>query len=502
MEREMKPKREWVFLALILAAAVALRFFRLGAQSFWTDELLSIQLSEAPAGISYWRKVLWDVHGPLYSVILHFAKSISSQEAVLRTPSALAGVLSVFFMYRWLVVIGRRDLALLGALLIAVNPFNIYYSQELRFYSLVGLFSIVSLIAFERFLADPSYRRGALLGVMLAVTCLSHFSALFLCAGFFLYLVLTRRLKGQVLRSAALAAAVLLVIISPWIYREIYFLRTVSIVNVPALPVEERLRGAHTINIWSYPYTLYAFSAGYSLGPDLRELHEVRSGTALLGRYGLQLIVTMVLFGGVLAAGIAKSLRGKRGVFFIIIAAVPLLGTTLLAVSNVKVFNVRYLTCMFPVYVALLAFGVPDRRLFRGVVTAALCAVMLVSAWNYFTVPRYGRDDLKGAARIITELEEPGDLVLVLTVRATFDYYYRGPNDTMTLYPRVMGRTRTEERLDGIFAKHDRIWYLRCRPWDADPDDLLLALLRKHADETHIRDLPGIEIYLFDKPAD
>ncbi|HMA77041.1 MAG TPA: glycosyltransferase family 39 protein, partial [Candidatus Krumholzibacteriaceae bacterium] len=175
---------------LIIASGFFIRFWQLGKQSFWVDEIISLGMFKSPSSdISYFRKFLWDVHAPLYSLLLHFWSMVSQSEFWLRTPSALAGGISVFFLYKWLKETFNEKAALTGSLLLAISPFSLYYSQELRAYAMLNLFVILSLIAFRRFDIKPNLKSAATLGFVLALTCLIHTSALLLCIGIFVYSV-------------------------------------------------------------------------------------------------------------------------------------------------------------------------------------------------------------------------------------------------------------------------------------------------------------------------
>ena len=48
----------------------------------------------------------------------------------------------------------------------------------------------------------------------------------------------------------------------------------------------ERLRGETTVSAAAVPYAFYTFSAGFTLGPSLRELHEDASMPAVIRRHG------------------------------------------------------------------------------------------------------------------------------------------------------------------------------------------------------------------------
>ncbi len=490
-------KREWVILAGILMIAVSLRFFRLGHQSFWVDELMTIgSYSSPPDGVSYWKKLLWDIHGPLYSLIMHFWSMVNASEYWLRIPGAISGVLSVFFMHKWLKMIASDETALTGALILALNPMNLYYSQELRFYSLLTLFIILSMIAFKRFTGEPGKKTGVILGLTLGLACLSHFMALFLCTGFFVYMALTRKLKGDHLRYGLIAAAITLAVVSPWIYREIYFLGQIQIVDISTLPDESRLRGELTLNRWAYPYSVYVFSVGYSFGPDLRTLHMTSSGKWLLRNYGVSIVTVLLLFGSVALTGIIRSARKKVLSLFMSVALVTLGGVTAAAMFNIKVFNIRYLMSAFPVFIALLAFGIPRRKALKTVVLSALSLIMIISAWNYHVNPVYARDDFRSGADIVNSHEREGDLILVYGHQPAFRHYYNGINEVVDYTPEVDGVEYTSEILSGYLNKYERVWYLQCRQWGIDMDEVIFNILSTQDVDIESWEFPGIRLFL------
>jgi 4-amino-4-deoxy-L-arabinose transferase-like glycosyltransferase len=490
--------RERVLLAAILAAAAAVRFARLGAQSLWVDEILSLNAFSAPEGVSFRTKLLHDVHGPLYSFFMHFWSMASTAEAWLRLPGAAAGVLTVYLVHRWLARLGGGSAALPGALFVALSPFHLYYSQEVRFYSFLALFCVASLMAFERYLREPSTPSGLRLGLALALACLSHLSALFLAAALVLHLLFTGRLRGAHLRAGAAAAALLLILVSPWIYREIVYIRSIRVVDISALPVEERLRGELTLSPWSYPYLLYAFSVGYSFGPSLRELHVVPAREAIAAHAGA-IALAAAVFGPLAVAGLVRSARRGLLGYFLAVFIVAVASVTAAAMLNIKVFNVRYLIPAFPFYTALLAFGLPARRPLRWIATAAVAAVMLAGVFKYHGDPAYAREDVRSAAAIVERVGLPGDLVVVPTVHEVFRHYYEGRGEIRVIYPADLGREGLDERVAGAFAEHHRIWYVRSRHWDKDPEDLLPAALSAHGKLAHTWEFPGVLLMLYEK---
>jgi uncharacterized membrane protein len=491
--------RNLAVLTAVAVLAAVLRFFRLGHQSFWLDEILTIGSYSSPeGGISYGVKLLWDVHGPLYSLAMHFWSMASSSEAWLRAPGALAGVVTVILMYFWLRRESNESTALAGALLMAVNPFNIYYSQELRFYSFLTMFVVLSLLAFSRFDEKPSFRSGLLLGLALGLACLSHFMAVFLCAGLALYMVVTGRLRGDHLRYGALAALVTLVIVSPWIYREFFFLRRIRAVAASSRPVVYRMEGAGLSELMAYPYGLFAFAMGFSYGPDLRELHESVTVSSLLGRYGLQIALAALLFGTAAVAGLARLFRERRAALYICVLSATIGLVTAAAILKIKVLNARYLMCVFPLFIAIIAHGIPRARTARVAAVSALCALMLFSVMHYHFEPRYSRDDIRGAVEIISDADMPGDVILAPGMEAAVRHYYRGSRPVKSIYAAHLDRDGIEEKFRRLTEGRRRVWLVSCRVWDTDAEGHIVDYLETSMNRSAEYYLPGVRLVLYE----
>ncbi len=497
MNDRSAEKRRWFILAAILLVAAFLRFFRLGHQSLWIDEILTIgSYTSPPAPIPYWKKLLWDMHGPLYSLLMHFWSMVNGSEAWLRTPSAAAGVVSVLFIYRWIRKIGSESSALAAAMILAFNPFHIYYSQELRFYSFLTMFLLLSMIAFARFEEKPSWRSGIILGITLGLACLSHFMALFLCGGILVHSFVTRKVKGDYLRFGAVAAVITLIFVSPWIYREIYFLRQINVVDISDLPDPSRLRGDLTLNRWSYPYIFYAFSVGFSFGPGLRTLRGVSSGLELVKGYWLPLISVSIVFGAAALLGLMESIKKRTLSLFLSILLFSIGAASLAAMWNIKVFNVRYLMSAFPVFIAMTAFGISGGGRWKRILLSAVMSIMAVSAWNYHFDPVYARDDIRSGANLISSKETGGDLILVPGFEVVFSHYYQGSNEIIGFIP-VKDEKAAEEFVSGSIRKHGRVWYLQCREWDVDPESRVIDALSSSAYQSETWDFAGVRVFLF-----
>ena len=139
--------RSGPILALILALALGLRLVNLGGRTLWYDEAFAVlfaetgwdamvdgTLTEVEGGAA-------DVHPLVYYQSLNYWMDAFGQSAAtVRLYSVLLGVLTVAAVYGltrdWF---GDVRTAQVAALLAAVAPFHVQYSQEARMYALLAL---------------------------------------------------------------------------------------------------------------------------------------------------------------------------------------------------------------------------------------------------------------------------------------------------------------------------------------------------------------------------
>ena len=123
-------QRLWL-LAIILLALL-LRFYQIGQQSFWTDEVRSIWVFTRPKQCLH-----FDMHGPLHAVLVVFWSIWGGLgTAWTRALSALIGAGTVPLFYVLVRRLGGARVALIASFLLAISPFHVWYSQEMRNYAL------------------------------------------------------------------------------------------------------------------------------------------------------------------------------------------------------------------------------------------------------------------------------------------------------------------------------------------------------------------------------
>src|SRR5207302_5897738 len=95
---------------------------------------------------------------------------------------------------------------IVAALLAAVNPFMIWYSQDATEYMLLAATSGASLLCFGRALREPTAKNMTWWGVLSALASWTHFFAAFLVAPEAIWLLYAVRRRAAVIATAGVAA--------------------------------------------------------------------------------------------------------------------------------------------------------------------------------------------------------------------------------------------------------------------------------------------------------
>jgi 4-amino-4-deoxy-L-arabinose transferase-like glycosyltransferase len=195
-------------LGVVVLAAV-LRFTGLGDQSLWYDEAATAV--EVRMSFGDMLGVLRDSEAtpPLYYVLTWiWTRLVGEGEAALRSLSAIAGTAVVPLAWAAGRRVGPPGAGLAAALLVAVNPMLVWYSQEARAYALLALLSAASLLVFLVALERPTRRRLFVWAAVAAAALLTHHFAVFVVAAEAAVL-LARAPRGPVLLACGMPAAVL-----------------------------------------------------------------------------------------------------------------------------------------------------------------------------------------------------------------------------------------------------------------------------------------------------
>ncbi len=213
----------WVVLGL----GLGLRLYRLGVQSIWYDEGVSLYLAgqTVPDLI---RHTAADIHPPLYYLLLHFwTRLAGDSEFSAAFLSVIWGLLLVAFVYRVGMRLAGRRAGLAAAALVALSPFNLWYSQEIRMYTLGALLGLAATWYGSRCVAEarngaPGSGLGACALYALAAATglytLYYFAFLLIALNLWVVWRILRRPTGRGAWVRWLAAQIAVVVLyAPWL---------------------------------------------------------------------------------------------------------------------------------------------------------------------------------------------------------------------------------------------------------------------------------------------
>ncbi|MCP4416553.1 MAG: hypothetical protein GY805_08020, partial [Chloroflexi bacterium] len=117
----------------------------LGRESLWLDEAISYLTAQLPVS-QIVNNSVQSSHPPLYYLLLHFwLQLVPDGDTAVKILSALWNLLLIPATYLFSQqLFGKRTVSLTAAALIAISPFHILYSHELRMYTQVMFLVVVA----------------------------------------------------------------------------------------------------------------------------------------------------------------------------------------------------------------------------------------------------------------------------------------------------------------------------------------------------------------------
>jgi len=394
----------WGMVGLLIAA-FAIRAFTLTNQSLWRDEVDALRFATAP-----WREMLatftqpgWN--GPLYFVLLRGWVELTGQsEFALRYLSLLFGVLAVVLAFALAKRLADSLAAFFCSALFALSPYLVWYSQEVKMYTLVLALATLAIYALRQ--AMDGERQIVWWVTLVMATSISMYchilAALLIPVEMILSLVWglgSRRIgwwKGALVSLACL--------------------------TLPYLPLLQ----------WELPLVLTPAQTGFAFYPLDQMLLILLSGFAA-GVSGMLPMTALWPAGSLLLIGVAVGVaRWRDKVALLVWLLLPPLALWIISLNR-PIFTDRYLIWIGTAFYLGVSLGVAALwRLWKPlgvVVLVAVAGIAMRGVYDQAATPI--KSDFRGAAHYVRMHQTPGDLVVfqIPYVRHTFDYYHPQPYD-------------------------------------------------------------------------
>lgn len=166
-------KRSLILLILLLG--FWLRVFRLGQNSFWNDEAGVALAAVQPTLVGAFKILLTHAMAmPLDYLTAWSLAKLGVQEFFLRFPEAVWGTLTLAICYPLFRRLSRSDYARWAVFVLALSPWHVRYSQELRFYAPLIFFYCLATYLLLKAMDRPSWQTWALFTIIAMVGVYFH----------------------------------------------------------------------------------------------------------------------------------------------------------------------------------------------------------------------------------------------------------------------------------------------------------------------------------------
>ena len=174
----IRGKAEFWIVASVVAIGTFLRFFQITRESLWLDETYSWLVASKPV-LQIFAWMPNDRHPPLYYLTLHFWMYLGDSELVLRSLSAILGILTIVAVYFVAREFFGWKVAAVASLLVAISPVNILYSQETRMYSMLTLLALISIYLLSKAVGDGKKKWWVFYALATTAMIYTHYYGLF-----------------------------------------------------------------------------------------------------------------------------------------------------------------------------------------------------------------------------------------------------------------------------------------------------------------------------------
>jgi mannosyltransferase len=494
-----------ILLILILGLSAALRFFNLGTESYWIDEMCTV--IEAQQSI-HQLIMSGRLDQPLaYYLPLHFWVQIfGTTEPSMRSFSALAGIGSIVLVY----LIGRKlsgeGVGLLSAFLMAISGFQIYYSQESRYYSFFELATLLSFLFLIPALMSKRTIHFALYGVASGLMVYSHAYGIFILAAQNLFFLLQGSKYRNVIRTWLICQALVLLAIVPSFY-PLFFggggLVEGGILSYAQLP---------TPSLWDPLRSVYRFvlSPRRDRSWEIVLANYAAAGTFFMAATWIYAVRQGKSNWAAAAKGWVGNLREIPDVASKLLLLscwllCPILLPFIISIAIVPIYLDRYTISAAPALYLLLALGIFSiRRAVPLMISIGVMVILVVPSLRHYYVTDI-KEQWKEAAVYVEENSGKDEVIVfapndegIKIQQRSFNWYYRGFLRGCGLDSNLSDPVAIWEALMKCISGHNRFWVIirgpnetggRFHSFFLDPNQTNMHLLKG-------RQFVGISVYL------
>ena len=310
-------------------------------EGLWNDEYVSWHIASLPLGADFWSAVKTQCHMPLYYIYLKFMMLIGgSGDVFLRLTSVIPAVIAIPVMYFAGKEIDKenKNVARISALITAVSSFLIYYSQEIRLYSLLFMFSAFAWLYAIKTINNLSKKNVAGFIIFNLLILLTHTIGFVFV--FFNVVYLFSKLWGQKQLSVKKICLITSVIGLPLL------ISLPLILNIFSMTGLAQWWGKFAVRNIGFLMTDY-------FSPVLTNL--VNAPNAFFYKHDLVFILYMIIPAVAALIALIKGAQKHKGMFLTALGGVFVL--SMASILGKLVFITKYSIEIYPILILLVAVG-------------------------------------------------------------------------------------------------------------------------------------------------
>lgn len=450
-------------IIIILFISLGLRLVNLN-QSLWLDE--AAQAIESARPLFQQFNIEGDFQPPLFHLLLHFWMYLGHSEFGMRLLPVFFGVGTVYMTYLTAREFFGYKGALLAAFLLAVSPYHIYYSQELRPYSL----SAFTGITVTYFLLKRQFIEYA---VLLVLFLYSVYLSPLLIAMHGIYIYLFDKANRKQWFYAVLVG---LIFFTPWLPAFLKQLKigtdltrtlpgwsgAVSPQSLTSLPIvfSKFVLGRITVdNKLTYGLLVFGLFCGYLYLAYLCYVHKRRQSVPL----------SLFLVGPILAA-------------FIISWVIPVLAPQRVIFS-------------LPFFYIIPVLGMTTlKKQLRFIPPLIFTCLSCISLYLYFTQPKFQREQWRESVKFVEETRSAFSVAVFAFPEpfAPWQWYSKGVVPVLSVAPGLTVTPEDINRLAADISKYDKIFFYHYLTDLTDPQRRIAGFMHSAGFfEIKTQDFPG-----------
>lgn len=411
----IKNKSFWLMLFLFIFGAVFRLAYVNKPEGLWNDEYVSWAIASIPIGKKFFAAMFAQCHMPLYYFYLKsFIHLYGNSDSLLRLTSVIPGILSIISMYFVGKEFKSKNLGILAAAVTSISSFLIYYSLEVRFYSLLFFFSSLALLFTIKLGKKQSRANYFWFVVSNLFIILTHSIG-------FVFVIFN------------------LIFISMWMFRSNPALKksivitwsSLTVLTLLNLPLMIKIFTTHSLSQWWGHFTLskIGFLLTDYFSPVLTNL--VNAPDSFFANMSLGFVIFAILPSIIAIWGIVRALMTKDfrvlGLFYVSVAYLIML--IFAAITGKLVFLTKYSIEIYPILIILMCFGLLElKQVLRMFLIFVFCFFNVFYLYSYpLSAPRLPRNEgHKLVANLLKNSDlKQGDVVLLTYYdKDRFEKYY------------------------------------------------------------------------------